>query len=67
MKRITANEVDVKESKVEVSPRLATAIDKLNMALFAEFGLDHAYTIMGRGQVIAASNLKLGKVDAKIA
>ncbi len=55
-----------KEGK-PVSVKTAKAIDNLGVALIKEFGCDFAYTIMGRGHILAASSLAHGTITAKVA
>ena len=51
-----------------VSVDLADAVARLKAQLAKEFGCDFAFTIMGRGHIIAANNLKdgtTGSTDSK--
>lgn len=45
--------------------RLVDASAELTVALEAEYGRDYAFVIMGRGEVVAASNDRLGIVTAR--
>lgn len=44
---------------------IAKSIEYLRNLLKAQYGSDYTFTIMGRGQVLAASNSKLGVVQAE--
>lgn len=52
----------VTQSDTPVSQDVVNAVMALHTALHKEFGCDFAYTIMGRGHVVAASNMELGLV-----
>lgn len=53
-------------SSQPVTADLAQRITAMTDALKREFGCDFAFTIMGRGHVIAASNYKDGTVTPKV-
>jgi hypothetical protein len=48
-----------------MSAKVVSAINAMHEALKSYFGCDFAYTIMGRGKVIAASNGYHGVVRPK--
>lgn len=52
----------VKRSTQRVSKETYDAILALDKALRREFDCDTAYSIAGNGQVLAASNLKQGRI-----
>jgi len=45
-----------------VSENLASAIAALKLSLQAEFGFDFAFTIIGKGEIVAANNLTHGVI-----
>lgn len=49
----------------KVSEELATTIEKMRELLDEEFGCDYAFSVLGRGHMIAASNNRAGKVIAE--
>ena len=50
----------MKVKQIKVSPRLAEHIKTLNDLLAIEFKNDYAFTILGTGHVVAASNMVHG-------
>ncbi len=52
-----------KQAGIAVSIELKQAIEKTQQLLTREFGCDHAYTVVGRGHIIAASNYRDGHIE----
>lgn len=48
---------------IAVSSKLASAIREMDAELKKSFGCDYSYTIMGHGEILAASNLKDGRIE----
>lgn len=49
-----------------VSVELARAIRQLKSRLLSEFGNDFSFTVMGKGELVAANDLSHGNVEPSV-
>lgn len=48
------------------SLKVARAVERLRLALAAEYGVDYAFMVAGRGRVLAASTMRDGTIQPRV-